>query len=183
VDDLTRLAVSARQGDRRALDEFVRRAQLDVWRLCSYLGDRDTADDLAQETFVRAVRGLPRFRAESGARSWLLAIARHTCADHVRRRTRERRLFDRLAGDAGDGTTPGSGTVELTELVEHLPLDRREAFVLTQLLGLSYEEAAEVAGCPVGTIRSRVARARAQMIEQLADQSPASADHRLRRLG
>ena len=81
---------------------------------------------------------------------WLLSIARRTCADHVRRRQRRPRLTQRLAHEA----TPAQADP-----------DRRDAFVLTQLVGLSYDEAAVVAGCPIGTIRSRVARARAELQE------------------
>ena len=178
MDDLTRAALAAQRGDRQALDRFVRLSQADVWRLCAHLGDRSTADDLTQETYLRAVRALPRFRAASGARSWLLAIARHTCADHVRRRTRERRLGRRLEDHAVAGVIPDTapGTAELDDLVASLHPDRREAFVLTQLLGLSYDEAAEMVGCPVGTIRSRVSRARADLLDRIDDRAEQPAD-------
>jgi len=173
VDELTRLALEARAGDRAALEAFVRRAQPDVWRLCAHLGGRDEADDLTQEAFVRAIGALPAFRAESSARTWLLVIARRTCADGVRRAVRRRRLLDRLGRSAAaepdaasaDARTAGEAIAgDLDGLVARLDADRRAAFVLTQVLGLSYHEAAEVCGCPVGTIRSRVARARADLV-------------------
>jgi RNA polymerase sigma-70 factor (ECF subfamily) len=166
VDDLTRLAIAARAGDRAALASFVRAVQPDVWRLCAHLGDPDSADDLTQDVLVRAVGALPRFRAESSARTWVLAIARRACADDVRRRTRRRRALGR-AGPAPDIGPDHAGGVEVDLLLGGLDPDRRAAFVLTQLIGLSYEDAAGVCGCPVGTIRSRVARARADLVEAL----------------
>jgi RNA polymerase sigma-70 factor (ECF subfamily) len=95
-------------------------------------------------------------------RLWLLSIARRACADHVRRRQRQRRLVDRLTVEAacrGDAVDAGDVS-ETVDLLGRLDPDRREAFALTQLAGLSYVEAATIVGCPIGTIRSRVARAR-----------------------
>jgi RNA polymerase sigma-70 factor, ECF subfamily len=167
VDDLTRLALSAAKGDRIALHGFVRASQADVWRLCAHLGDRDRADDLTQETYLRALRALPSFRADASARTWLLAIARRVVADALRSSQRRRRLEGVLRPKADE---PGPAErVALRDAVDHLDADRRAAFVLTQLLGLSYAEAAEVCGCPVGTIRSRLARARADLVTTLVD--------------
>lgn len=137
--------------------------------LCSFLGSGTDVDDLVQDTYLRALRSLPTFRGDdAGFLPWLLAIARNTCADEVRRRVRRRGLMDRLrSGREPVGHNGGTGWVELDGLVAALPIDQREAFVLTQVLGLSYEHAAEVCGCPIGTIRSRVARARAAMVGQL----------------
>lgn len=168
MDDLTKLAVAAGAGDRVAMTTFVRRTQADVWRLCAHLGDRDNADDLTQETYLRALPALAGFRGEASARTWLLAVARHVCADSVRSRTRYRRMVERVSRRRSLVAEPSvSGPVELDHLVAGLDDDRREAFVLTQVLGLSYEEAAGVCGCPVGTIRSRVSRARADLVDAL----------------
>ena len=164
-DALTELALRARAGDRVALSDFVRATQDDVWRVCAHLASPAQADDLAQEVYVRALRALPRFRAESSARTWLLAIARHTAIDAVRAAMRRRRLLARapVPEDEADRT----GDTDLTELVAALDPDRRSAFVLTQIAGCSYEEAAEICDCPVGTIRSRVARARGELVDAL----------------
>jgi RNA polymerase sigma-70 factor (ECF subfamily) len=163
VDDLTRLALAAGSGDRVALSTFVRRSQPDVWRLCRHLTDRSSADDVTQQTYERALRALPSFRADASARTWLLAIARHVCADHLRHQGRRRRLAERLSlptqPDRG-----ATGEADLRDLVGRLAPRRRDAFVLTQWLGLSYAEAAAVCGCPVGTIRSRVARSREELL-------------------
>ena len=169
MDETTRLALAAGHGDRDALASFVRRTQGEVWRLCASLSDRDGADDLTQETYLRAIRSLPSFRGDSSARTWLLGIARRTCADEVRRRTRGRNLLARVRAERRPSAAPDpAGRVELDELVQALDGPRREAFVLTQLLGLDYAEAAEVCGCPIGTIRSRVARARADLARAAA---------------
>jgi RNA polymerase sigma-70 factor (ECF subfamily) len=170
-DDVTRLAVAAREGDRRALDQFVRATQADVWQFCVHLAGRGPADDLTQEVYARALGALGSFRADAGARVWLLAIARRTCADHVRREVRRRRLGARLLGEARhqrDLVDDPARARALDALVETLPEAFRLAFLLTQVLGLRYAEAAAVCGCPVGTVRSRVARARESLVARIA---------------
>src|SRR5688572_15085144 len=143
-----------------------------LFRSCVALGDRDSADDLTQETYLRAFGALHRFENRSSVRTWLLSIARRVCADAVRTRRRRRLTLVRDDADLETlsrprGADPVAETATVADLLARLDADRREAFVLTQLLGLPYAEAAEVAGCPVGTIRSRVARARADLIESL----------------
>jgi RNA polymerase sigma-70 factor, ECF subfamily len=160
------LAAAAAEGDDVAVAELVRLTQPAVWKVCGALGSPGEVEDLVQETYVRALGGLSRYRGEAPVRVWLLAIARRVCADHVRRRQRRRRLLDRLAGVTTDHAVPAPEVVE--DLLDVLVADRREAFVLTQLAGLSYEEAAAVVGCPIGTIRSRVARARGDLLAALA---------------
>lgn len=178
VDHLTNLLVAARDGDRDALERFVSETQGDVWRLCRYLGDAEHADDLAQESYERAIGSLHRYRAEGPARGWLLTIARRTCVDHTRRAVRRRRLDQRVMQTGTAGTLSGAvvdptGRVDLDDLLRSLDDDRRAAFVLTQVLGLHYDEAAEVLGCPIGTVRSRVSRARTDLVEMMDDeQSP-----------
>jgi RNA polymerase sigma-70 factor, ECF subfamily len=176
VDDLERLAAAAVDGDPLAAAALVRATQSDVWRLCAALGDVDSADDLTQETYLRAFGSLHRFEGRSSLRTWLLAIARRVCADAVRSRRRRRLTLVRedaeleALGSGDDADRVGEGAA-VADLLARLDPDRREAFVLTQLLGLPYAEAAEVAGCPVGTIRSRVARARADLVEALGDEA------------
>jgi RNA polymerase sigma-70 factor (ECF subfamily) len=165
VDPLTSLLLAAKDGDRHALDQFVRRTQHDVWALCRNLGDVDTAEDLVQETYARAMNSLERYRAEGPARNWLLTIARRTCADATRQRIRARQRRSNESID--DQAYEAPDTTVVDELLAALDDDRREAFVLTQLAGCSYAEAAEIIGCPIGTVRSRVARARSDLIPLL----------------
>lgn len=168
MDDLTALGLAAGAGDRIALAAFVRRTQADVWRFCAHVNGRADADDLTQETYLRAIPALARFEGRSPARAWLLSIARRTCADAVRHSVRRRRLSVRVATEVPTEAFPApSGEIHVGMLIGGLPKDRRLAFVLTQTLGLSYAEAAEVCACPVGTIRSRVARAREDLLRQL----------------
>jgi RNA polymerase sigma-70 factor (ECF subfamily) len=172
-DELARTAADASTGDPLAAAALVRQTQSDVWRLCAALGDRDSADDLTQETYLRAFGALHRFEGRSSFRTWLLSIARRVCADAVRSRRRRRLTLVRDTTDlenlATTGADDGAEQAAVADLLARLDADRREAFVLTQLLGLPYAEAAEVAGCPVGTIRSRVARARGDLVDALAD--------------
>jgi RNA polymerase sigma-70 factor (ECF subfamily) len=167
VDDLTELALAAQAGDDRSLAALIRATQADVWRLCAHLAGRHRADDLTQETFLRAWRSLPRFRARSGVRGWLLAIARNTSVDALRAAARR----PQLAGDRPLPAAPAepdhAAHVTTEVLLASLEPDRRLAIFLTQLLGLSYAEAAVVCGVPVGTIRSRVARGRQDLAGSL----------------
>lgn len=161
---LNALAMAAACGDRRAVEAFVTATQRDVIRFVGYLAGPSEAEDLAQETFLRAMRALPSFEGRSSARTWLLAIARHTVLDHLRSASRRPRLAavpDWVsAADEAARATRVDERIVLEQLIAQLVPERREAFVATQILGLSYVEAAELIGCPVGTIRSRVARAR-----------------------
>lgn len=158
---------------RPQIETLVRAHSSEIWQLCGRLGDPEDADDLVQETFLRAHLSLPAFRGDSSARTWLFSIARRVCADHVRRATRQRALVYRLRGTrtATREIPDHAGEIHLRELIDGLPPERREAFVLTQLFGLSYEETAEICGCPVGTIRSRVARARSDLLMAHAEDS------------
>jgi RNA polymerase sigma-70 factor, ECF subfamily len=174
MDELTRLLRAAQGGDRLALAAFIRRSQAEVWRLCAYLVDRQAADDLTQEVYLRAWTALPGWRGEASARTWLLAIARRTCAHAIRRRSWPLVPPVEPAGDHQVLPDPAEAVL-LTQVISGLDAQRRAAFVLTQLLGLSYAEAAKVCGCPVGTIRSRVARARADPANPLRDSGLAPA--------
>ncbi|MFG3041367.1 sigma-70 family RNA polymerase sigma factor [Streptomyces sp. NPDC048330] len=176
----TRLALDARDGDPAKADLFVRALHRDVWRYVAYLSaDRQAADDLTQEVFLRAIAALPRFQGRSSARTWLLSIARRTVVDSLRHAAARPRLSDRDDWQAEAEHTQPLGLpgfedgVALAELLSSIPAERRDAFVLTQLLGLPYAEAAEAIGCPVGTVRSRVARARTSLIALLrGDEHP-----------
>jgi RNA polymerase sigma-70 factor, ECF subfamily len=169
VDDVTALALAARDGDHLALSSFVRRTWSDVAHVVTAVAGRDLAEDAAQDTYARAIRALPAYRGEAGARTWLLSIARHAAVDAVRVASRRRRLtrllFDRAEPTAVEVSLADSALSE--QLLTCLDPDRRTAFVLTQLLGFDYAGAAAICGCPVGTIRSRVARARDQLIREL----------------
>ncbi|MET9533630.1 sigma-70 family RNA polymerase sigma factor [Streptomyces sp. NPDC006649] len=177
-------ALAARAGDPAAAEAFVRALHRDVVRYVAHLSaDPQLAEDLAQDTFLRALRTLHRFEGRSSARTWLLAIARRAVIDDFRRAaarprpagTDDWRLTVERAQPIG---LPGfEEGVALQELLAALPYERREAFVLTQLLGMPYAEAARAAGCPVGTVRSRVARARATLTAQLTE-SETSGDAR-----
>ncbi|NBM18054.1 sigma-70 family RNA polymerase sigma factor [Streptomyces sp. GC420] len=174
-ESATAWALAARGGDPDAVDCFCRALHRDVVRYVAHLSaDPQSADDLAQDTFLRALGSLHRFEGRSSARAWLLSIARRAVIDSYRHAAARPRLSDTgdwtLTAELAQPTgLPGfDDGVALLDLLDALPGDRREAFVLTQMLGLPYAEAAEVSGCPVGTVRSRVARARATLIELLA---------------
>lgn len=178
-DEITALAIAASQGDRQAFERWVRALQADVWRFHAYRAGASAADDLTQETFVRAYRSLPRFAGRSTSRAWLLSIARRVVVDSIRSamarpRIRDTEDWEAAAEQQAPSRPRGRSFEDLVEvriLLDGLDPDRREALVLTQILGLSYQEAADACGVPVGTIRSRVARAREDLLAASADTS------------
>ncbi|WP_020670797.1 sigma-70 family RNA polymerase sigma factor [Amycolatopsis nigrescens] len=183
---VTALALAARDGDDLARAEFVRATRRDLWRFNARLAGAAVADDLTQETYLRALTGLPRFAGRSSARTWLFAIARRVAVDQIRAvRVRPRQVlrddWQQLVEWAQPRGLPGfDDGVVLDELLDALDADRRDAFVLTQLFGLSYAETAAHCDCAIGTIRSRVARARADLIRMV--QPPEDEPPRARRL-
>lgn len=166
-DTLRPLLEAAREGDDRAVRELVVHTQPLVWRLCTVLGSPGEEEDLVQETYLRAFRSLGSYRGDAPVQSWLLSIGRHVCADHVRRRARQRKLVERLSRTSVTDLAPGTESVD--QLLLQLLPEQREAFELTQVVGLSYEEAAHVMQCPIGTVRSRVARARVALLDAVRE--------------
>jgi RNA polymerase sigma-70 factor (ECF subfamily) len=172
---LTTLALAARHGDRDAATELVHHTYQQVWRVLVVLSNRGVAEDLTQETYARVFRSLPGFRAESSVRAWLLAIARRVAADHIRGARVRPKTDPNAHLEETKLVAPGdlSESVALYSLLDQLEPDRKLAFVLTQLIGLSYAETAQVCDCPIGTVRSRVARARDDLAASI---NPARAD-------
>lgn len=173
-DSITDWALKLGRGDRAALSEFVRLTQKDVWRLVAHLSGTENADDLTQETYLRVMGSLPRFAARSSARTWLLSLARRAWVDSVRHDSARPKKSAVEVENAAEQITTGESWSELADarvLLQQLPEERREALILTQVLGYSYAEAAEIAGCRVGTIRSRVARARKNLVEAIHSDS------------
>ncbi|QPK83380.1 RNA polymerase sigma factor [Corynebacterium qintianiae] len=170
-DFVTELALRAGRGDKGALTEFIENTQDDVWRFLAHLAGREHADDLVQETYLRVLGSLPRFAGRSSARTWLLTLARRVWIDSVRHdMARPRKSvaeYDEVAAQEPSPDNPNtwSDVIDARSLLDALPPERREAIVLTQILGYTYEEAARIAGVRIGTIRSRVARARRDLIE------------------
>jgi RNA polymerase sigma-70 factor (ECF subfamily) len=168
VDELTRLLLDAQQGDRLALGAAIRLSQPDVWRLAAYLVGPAHADDVTQDVYVKMFRSLDGFRGDSSGRTWLLAITRHTCLD-ARRRHRRRRIFVPLTDEHADAAVAPAvdAAIGFQGLLAGLSDERRLTFVLTQVLGCTYEETARICRVPIGTVRSRMARAREDLVEAL----------------
>jgi RNA polymerase sigma-70 factor (ECF subfamily) len=170
------LVERVQRGDKSAFDLLVLKYQHKIMSLISrYVQDSDEVQDVAQEAFIKAYRALPRFRGDSAFYTWLYRIAINTAKNHLVSRSRRPPSRDvdledaqyMEAGDAlRDQETPESSLFgdELREVVngalKKLPDDLRAAVTLREFDGLSYEEIAEVMECPVGTVRSRIFRAR-----------------------
>ncbi len=169
------LVERAQAGDERAFELLVRKYQHKIIQLVSRLvGDAD-APDVAQETFIRAWRALPGFRGQSAFYTWLYRIGINTAKNTLVSRSRRPADQDIDMADAelfghtehlSDIDTPEAELLTeeikqcVTDTITSLPPDLRQAITLREFEGLSYEEIAEVMDCPIGTVRSRIFRAR-----------------------
>lgn len=158
----------AQDGDHAAFTRVIKTCDSDVRRFCWWVNPGNhSIDDLVQETFLRAFKGLATFRGESSGRSWLLSIARRVCLDHASHQKKDKDLLNRLAAQPQSHTFPDS-SVELVETLALLPLEFREAFTLVRIFGYTYLEVSTILQCPQGTVQSRVARAREMLREHLS---------------
>jgi RNA polymerase sigma-70 factor, ECF subfamily len=174
------------RGDKGAFDALVLKYQHKVVKLVMrYVRNPAEAEDVAQEAFIKAYRALPQFRGESAFYTWLYRIAINTAKNAVVSRDRSPVEFDLdaqnsdeaydMQGRLKDSETP-EGLVLTDEIrstvnsaIDALPEDLRTAIVLRELEGLSYEEIAAAMGCPVGTVRSRIFRAREAIDRRLRE--------------
>ncbi len=188
VEDLVE---RAKAGDRPAFGQLVEAYQDKIYGYASrMLGDPDEAEDVAQETFVRAYRSLPHFRGAASFHTWLYRIASNLAIDVARRNRRqstgnfsldeplesEEGDYEREIADESGSPEQLAARREMQELVRQavaeLPEKLRAVVVLYELQGESYEDIAEILGCPLGTVKSRLFNARSQlkdMLEQLVD--------------
>ena len=169
------LVEKAQQGDKKAFNLLVVRYQNRVAGLLTRYVSRDDIPDIVQESFIKAYRSLASFRGESAFYTWLYRIAVNTAKNHLTALGRRPPKEDILAEDAEsydagtqlrEADTPENLVLSnelkrvVFETIENLPKELKMAITLREIEGLSYEEIAEVMGCPVGTVRSRIFRAR-----------------------
>ena len=170
LDGLTRDLLLAQDGDLTAFTRVVKVSQPDIVRFCQWTTGKSTdVDDIAQETLLKVFKNLESFRGESSGRSWILSIARRVCLDHVRHHARHERsvgAWRDLRRPAG-ASDAGASSVDLADLIARLHDPLKEAFVLVRVFGFSYAEVATTLELPVGTVQSRVARARSALAEML----------------
>jgi RNA polymerase sigma-70 factor (ECF subfamily) len=180
------LVARVQKGDLRAFDVLVLKYQHKIFSLISrYVHDADEVQDVAQEAFIQAYRALPRFRGDSAFYTWLYRIAINTAKNHLVARSRRPPGSDVEIDDAEyfeggaalrEIETPESALFgeELKQVVDRaiaeLPDDLRTAVTLREFDGLSYEDIAEIMDCPVGTVRSRIFRAREAIDRQVRQQ-------------
>jgi RNA polymerase sigma factor (sigma-70 family) len=140
--------------------------------------DRDEADDLVQETLTKGLANLHQFQPGTSMKSWLFTIMRNTFYTRVKRSQRE----TPGAAECVSGRPAGNQTQEwstrgreIAEAIQRLPLEQREILLLVGVLGQSYEEAAEICGCAMGTVKSRLNRARLRLLREMGEETVASA--------
>jgi RNA polymerase sigma-70 factor, ECF subfamily len=189
TDKENALIRAAADGDNTAFDDLVLMHKDRVYNLCCwFLAGPDEADDMAQEVFIKAFRSLKSFRFESKFSTWLYRIAVNTCKNRVN--SLQYRLKKWTAGlDAADG--PGNDGADdmvmvrsespadlleqkersrrIRRAVNQLPRDKKALVVLRDMEGLAYEEIARITGLAMGTVKSKLARARADLQEKLKD--------------
>lgn len=188
ASDEMRLIASAKAGDLESFNMLVLSYQNLVYNVAfRILGDRFAADDAAQETFISAFRKLGSFRGDS-FRGWLWRIVINVCRDQFRRNKRRPTVPLAPPDESGDEiespwwiSDPGDSPeerVERAELartiqtcIEELPLEYRLVITLVDIQGMDYVEAAETLGVPLGTVKSRLARARARLSVRLTEQT------------
>jgi RNA polymerase sigma-70 factor (ECF subfamily) len=169
----------AQGGDLEAFESLVRAYQADVWRFAYHLTrNRSTADDVTQEAFLHAFRALRQYRGSSKFTSWLLRITRNCAIDAYRRTRREAVLSDDMDSSEERPSPSGGGPaaaaaaedrIRIAQAVRGLPMDLREPFVVIEVLGFNYHEASAILGVKIGTVKSRMHRARASLMEALSD--------------
>lgn len=160
------LVAACRAGRRDAFDELVRRHYERIHRLAYTMAGPEGAADLAQETFLAAVRAFPSFRGEAQVGTWLVSILRNQYTMWLRGRKKWRLTpldgeGERLAAPAPSNLE--KGVREILERVKELPEELRTALVLFYVDGLKYAEIAEAMECPIGTVRSRLFEARERL--------------------
>ncbi len=181
VDQL--LVERVQKGEKRAFDLLIQKYQHRIVSLVSrYVSDSSEAQDVAQEAFIKAYRAIGRFRGDSAFYTWLYRIAINTAKNWIVAKNRRPPLSDIDATDAEqydmdsrlkDRSTPENellrGEIERTvyDAIANLPDDLRTAIMLRELDGMSYEEIATTMECPIGTVRSRIFRAREAIDEKL----------------
>jgi RNA polymerase sigma-70 factor (ECF subfamily) len=162
------LVRASQAGERAAFDRLVERHQRDVYRVCyRYVGNHEDANDLAQETFLRAWRSLGRFRGDSAFSTWLYRIAVNACLNHrALRRPVTQELQDRFA-DPRVGIHAGVESQDearrIREAVARLPQKQRATLILKVYQELTHEEVAGILGASVGTVKSNLFHALANL--------------------
>jgi RNA polymerase sigma-70 factor (ECF subfamily) len=164
----------ARRGDLLAFEDLVRDYQADAFRFAWHLThDRQLAEDVTQEAFLRAFRFLAGFRGDRKFGSWLFSIVRNCAMDALRRQRRSEaapwddQFFPRSVADP-------TARAELEAALRSVSTEHREAFLLVEVFGLSYQETADVLGIAVGTVKSRMFRARQALCLAIADEEEAT---------
>ena len=166
------LAASAAGGDTRAFEMLMRRHYAAVWRV-AFLSAREemAAEELAQDTFLRAYGALSGWRGDASLRTWLATICRRLCIDRARLKHLETVTEPDLESAAGSTseTEALADRVDLRAALDRLPADDREAFLLVNHYGYSSFETATLLGVPASTVRSRVGRARQRLAAALTE--------------
>ena len=189
------LVARVQAGDKQAFDLLVLKYQRKIMRLLSrMIRDQAEVEDVAQEAFIKAYRALPQFRGDSAFYTWLYRIAINTARNWLSSNSRRPSTPSSYENEDGetfnemdnltDNTTPESELASrqiaqtVNKAIEDLPEDLRTAIVLREIEGMSYEDIAQAMNCPIGTVRSRIFRAREAIATKLRPMMANSGDRR-----
>jgi RNA polymerase sigma-70 factor (ECF subfamily) len=189
------LVERVRAGDKRAFELLMEKYRRKIGRLLSRMvRDPEEVEDIAQETFIKAYRALPQFRGDAAFYTWLYRIAVNTAKNYLAARNRNMLTVSDVGGDEEEGgeeryaapdiDTPDAQLLSkqiayaVNEAVEALPEELRTAITLREIEGMSYEDIATFMGCPIGTVRSRIFRAREAIAAKLRPILGTSEDQR-----
>lgn len=189
------LVVRAQAGDKRAFELLVIKYQRKVERLLSRLiRDQAEIEDVTQEAFIKAYRALANFRGDSAFYTWLYRIAVNTAKNYLMSQGRRAPTSTGYDAEEAEGFEDATGLRDIAtpeaqlmskqiaqivnQTIDKLPEELKTAIMLREIDGMSYEEIAQIMECPIGTVRSRIFRAREAVAEQLRPQMGTSKDHR-----
>lgn len=189
------LVERAQRGDKQAFELLVAKYQRKLARLLSrFIRDANEVDDVTQEAFIKAYRALPTFRGDSAFYTWLYRIGVNTAKNYLVAMARRAPTMTEVDAEEAEGIEEGERLKDMNtpeselmtrqiaetvnETLQDLPEELRTAITLREIEGLSYEEIAQIMNCPIGTVRSRIFRAREAIAERLRPQLGTPKDRR-----
>lgn len=166
VDDLVNLA---RKGDHQAYSEIVMLMQQEIFKYCyPMMGNRQDAEDMVQETFIRAYENLSKYHEEGRFKGWLFTIANRTCLNKLRRKSRFHALINKLETETSTSNIVEASNIEIMSLLDALNPKAKAIIILRVLHDMSYEEISNILGISASSLRKQYERARKKLQKEIS---------------